>query len=87
MKKIVAIFIIALLSIITVNIQKTYAYWDGTTTNNSSSIVIGDWAYPWNSTTNYLIGNIVTYNSIIYIAKKASRNKIPSPTSQFWTRY
>lgn len=86
MKKIVEILIIVLLSVIAVETKEIYAYWDNNSQTNNT-VIIGNWAYAWNSKTSYTVHNIVTYKRTVYISTKSSVNKVPSSKSKFWDIY
>ncbi len=45
-----------------------------------------NWAGAWASTTNFFVDDAVTYLNEIYIARQASRNKIPSTETEYWTK-
>ena len=75
-----AIFMVFSLSLV---IPNSFAYWTGITLDDTSdatstTVTTGDWdqAFPWDSNTTYLKGDLVTNNGVTY---KAKRN---NPTSE-----
>ena len=76
----IAIFMVFSLSLTT---TESFAYWTGGFTGNNSStaptVTTGTWtqAFPWSSTTSYVIGDLVTHNGSTYSCTKDNASKEP----------
>lgn len=52
--------------------------------NTDFTGIIFTYKNEWNNLTNYGIGNIVDYNSKVYVCKQTSTNNIPSISTNYW---
>lgn len=82
-----AIFMVFSLSLVTAD---SFAYWQGSASSAEATITAtvttGTWdqAFPWDSNTTYLKGDLVTNNGVTYISKRD--NPISEPGVGKWNK-